>query len=102
MNTEITKSPEVAQEEMVTIEGPGPMSPIPGHIDWSRPLRTKGGLEAVRIIAIDHSLTKPVIGVILDSCLSKQVQTWSYNGEFCSAAGEFLDLENVPLNPKEG
>lgn len=86
--------------ELITIEGPGPLAPIAGPIDWSRPLQTKGSFgihQAVRIIAIDHSLNKPVIGVIGKD---KNVSVWHYNGQYnfnsTGAHADCLDLENVP------
>jgi hypothetical protein len=84
---------------LATIEGPGPLAPIPGPIDWSKPLQTKGGHYPVRVIAIDHSLTRPVIGVVggTESSLSREVNSWHYNGQFdARTSGDCLDLVNVP------
>lgn len=89
-------------DNLITIEGPGPLNPIAG-IDWSRPVKTKGhthgGGHPVRIIAIDHSLTKPVIGIIMDKgYLDKSVSTWHTNGQYNpqDTKSDCLDLENVP------
>lgn len=83
--------------QLTTIEGPGPLNPIQSHIDWSKPVQTKRGLE-VHIIAIDHRLTKPVIGVVLGTgtSVSTDVSQWYYNGLYLNASGyDCLDLQNV-------
>jgi len=80
--------------EKITIEGPGPLNPIAGKIDWSKPLRCKSGWT-VKIYAIDHNLKKPVIGWC--SCFPFETTEWNYNGVFdLKHPGEGLDLENVP------
>jgi hypothetical protein len=76
---------------------PGPLNPLPGPVDFTKPLRTKGGKQPVRIIAIDYSLRKPIIGVLQATGFDKEVSCWTSNGQYNPAGtSEFLDLENVP------
>ena len=86
-----------AEAALITIEGPGPLAPLPCPIDWTRPVRVKGSYgitHPVRIIAIDHSLTRSVIGVVGDD---KKISEWHYTGEYdARTPGTCLDLENIP------
>ena len=78
--------------ELTTIEGPGPLNPIAGPIDWTKPVETKRG-SRIRIYAIDHNLTQSVIGRIEDD---ENVIQWSYSGVFhLNGAPSHLDLRNV-------
>jgi len=73
---------------------PGPLAPFPG-LDFTRPLRTKGGQYPVRILAIDYSLRNPVIGVIVVDHLKDESNTWSINGTYLqSGSPSGMDLEN--------
>lgn len=93
--------------QLVTIEGPGPMNPIgTPQIDWTKPVQTKHGIP-VRIIAIDHALDCPVIGVIQgEGTLSvyREASRWSYNGLFGGMLGGSgcLDLMNAPVAADTG
>ena len=77
--------------ELTTIEGPGPLNPISGPIDWAKPVETRGG-DKVHIYAIDHNLTQPVIGKIIEN---HELNTWHYNGSFGNTWPSCLDLRNV-------
>ena len=80
-------------EQQITIEGPGPLNPLPDRIDWTKPLESRDG-SPVHIYAIDHCLEQPVIGKVLGD---KSVSAWSYNGHyFANGERSFLDLRNVP------
>jgi hypothetical protein len=88
-----------AEKVKITIEGPGPLKEAPSPIDWTRPVQTKNGTP-VRIIAIDHTLDRPVIGVIMGEGLAmfRQVSDWGYNGRYAAmtTGSDCLDLVNVP------
>ena len=78
---------------------PGPTNPFPGPVDFTKPVRTKGGKYPVRIIAIDNSLAKPIIGVMVGTgChFDKEANSWHANGQYHPATpGDCLDLENIP------
>lgn len=78
--------------QLTTIEGPGPLNPIPGPIDWTKPVETTDG-QKVRIYAIDHSLKQPVIGKIIEH---NELNTWNYDGSFGNRGVSCQDLRNVP------
>lgn len=80
--------------EKLTIEGPGPLNEIgtPKVIDWTKPVRAKTG-RPVHIYAIDHNLTKPVLGRHDDDT---SAYAWTYDGLFQPGQTGILDLENVP------
>jgi hypothetical protein len=68
---------------------------LPGAIDWTKPVRTKGRKVPVTIYAVDPALKKPVVGKIHDEYA--EVTDWHLNGSFHPTKGESgLDLENVP------
>jgi hypothetical protein len=68
---------------------------LPGAIDWTKPVRTKGRRLPVTIYAVDPALKKPVVGKIHDEYA--EVTDWHLNGSFHPTKGESgLDLENVP------
>jgi hypothetical protein len=72
---------------------------IPSPIDFTKPVRTKAGYP-VRILAIDMSLKKPVVGVIDNPAFGWGADAWSLGGAFGGTSG-CLDLENVePANPE--
>ena len=80
--------------ELITIEGPGPLNPIgKPAIDWTKPVETKGS-HKVHIYAIDHNLPQPVIGRIADDTETTQ---WSYDGLYYpdGRKSDLLDLRNV-------
>lgn len=83
---------QAAQVDMI----PGPLAPFPG-LDFTKPLRCKGPKYAVRILAIDNSLTKPIVGVIV-GCMDKDVSAWHINGQYnpndTTDHPDYLDLEN--------
>lgn len=89
--------------QLITIEGPGPTNPIgtpKPPIDWTKPVQTKNGTP-VRIIAIDHNLDLPVIGVVQGEGLLivyREASKWSYCGRYGGMIGGSgcLDLMNVP------
>lgn len=96
MTEDDVRGVEEQTEYRISIPDPGPLAPIANKIDWSRPLRTKGSYDIhqpVRIIAIDHSLSKAVIGVI---GADAYVSSWFYNGIYHVGGSDCLDLENVP------
>jgi hypothetical protein len=71
---------------------------LPGAIDWTKPVRTKGRRLPVTIYAVDPALKKPVVGKIHDEYA--EVTDWHLNGSFHPTKGESgLDLENVPTAP---
>lgn len=79
---------------------PGPLAPFPG-LDFSKPVRCKGPKYPVRIIAIDYSLTRPIIGVMQEAGTSRferEISSWYANGQYnptdTSRNPDFLDLEN--------
>ena len=87
-------SPALRATDMI----PGPTNPFPGPVDFAKPVRTTGGKYAVKILAIDYALTKPVIGRLMgvgSPLLDARIQQWSVNGLFDDKPG-CLDLENVP------
>ena len=92
-------SPALRAQEFI----PGPLAPFPG-LDFSKPLRCKGPKYPVRILAIDYSLTKPIVGVIesVGGRLGASVSEWHINGQFnpsdSSSNPDYLDLENVPTS----
>jgi hypothetical protein len=91
-------SPALRAPDMI----PGPLNPLPGPIDFSKPVQTKNSKTPVRIIAIDYSLSRPVIGVIQAEYFDKEVSCWSISGIYSSNGSRCgLDLENVPeaVNP---
>jgi hypothetical protein len=90
---EVNQETQVAQVE--------PPKVIPSPIDWSKPVRTKHGYP-VRILAIDHSLHRPVIGVIEQAGFNKDSQAWGLNGVYqLNGIPGCLDLENVEhANPE--
>lgn len=94
------KNPTPAQAVQEII--PGPLAPLPSPIDWMRPVQTKHGFK-VRIIAIDTSLSLPVIGVLVNSgmpTMELSPSSWHLNGAYgCPGC---LDLENVPEVPSHG
>jgi hypothetical protein len=76
----------------------GPSKPFPGPVDFTKPVRTKGSKIPVRILAIDHGLTRPVVGVVLSPFQRTYTRDWSLNGLFTNIESS-LDLENVPESP---
>ncbi len=90
-------------DEKITIDGPGPLAEIgikPPAIDWTKPVRMIGfdrkiGGYKVHIYAIDHNLTKPVVGRYEGS---KDILQWTYEGIFIDMAplSAHMNLENVP------
>ena len=77
---------------LTTIEGPGPLNPISGPIDWTKPVETVNG-QKVHIYAIDHNIPQPVIGRIGND---EDVVQWSYAGVYHRNGDPgTLDLRNV-------
>jgi hypothetical protein len=70
---------------------------LPGAIDWTKPVRTKGRKVPVTIYAVDPALKKPVVGRVNDD---HDLLDWGLDGSFHAGRGESgLDLENVPAAP---
>ena len=87
------------KQNIVEIEGPGPLAPIgtpkpPRVIDWTKPVQTSGKFPSrVHIYAIDHNLTKPVVGRVEGDT---RVGSWYYDGIWMAGDTGCLDLMNVP------
>lgn len=82
-------------EDLITIEGPGPLNTIGNHgIDWAKPVETMDG-QKVHIYAIDHVLNMPVIGKVAG--VEPFLCSWSYSGIFHQKGDRcHLDLRNIP------
>ena len=62
-------------------------------IDWTKPVRTKGG-ESVRILCMDGRIpTHPIVGF---RGANTWITSWSKEGEVCLNENKNLTLENVP------
>ena len=73
----------------------GPENPIPGPVDWTKPVRTKGGKFPIRVYAIDHSLIQPVVGRIVYDVRSPMASSWQLSGIFGFGGGsDCNDAEN--------
>lgn len=93
---------EAAKPELISMDGPGPLAPIgtPKVIDWTKPVQTSGKFPSrVHIYAIDHRLTKPVIG---RQDGDTRVGCWNYDGTWMAGETGCLDLMNVPVAADTG
>ncbi len=92
--------------ELISIDGPGPLNEIgtpkpPRVIDWTKPVQTVGSYgikRLVKVYAIDHGLKQPVVGVMTGD---NTPQIWSYDGRFKLDEECGMDLENVPETPTD-
>jgi len=81
---------------------PGPSKPFNTRIDFTRPVRTSGRKHPVRILAIDWSLRRPIIGVIDHEDYRNEAESWYPDGSYSKMGGldGGLSLENY--TPKAG